>query len=41
MIEKGQQAPDAEVLLSDGTGTRLTYLWAERPVALVFLRHFG
>jgi len=41
MIERGQQAPDAEVLRSDGSPTRLEELWAGGPVALVFLRHFG
>jgi len=32
---------DAEVLAIDGTPTKLATLWAERPVVLVFLRHFG
>ena len=33
----------ADVTLADATGTehRLGNLWAERPVVLVFLRHFG
>jgi hypothetical protein len=32
---------DAEVLALDGSKVRLGTLWAERPVVLVFLRHFG
>lgn len=35
------QAVDAEVLLSDGTRRQLHEFWSERPIALVFLRHFG
>lgn len=33
----------ADVTLPDSTGTarRLGDFWAERPVVLVFLRHFG
>jgi hypothetical protein len=33
----------ADVQLADSTGTtrRLGDFWAERPVAVVFLRHFG
>jgi hypothetical protein len=33
----------AEVTVTDGEGAalRLGDLWAERPVALVFVRHFG
>ena len=34
-------APDMEVMLSDGTGKRLSSFWQEKPVALVFPRHFG
>jgi hypothetical protein len=37
----GQRAPDAEVFALDGTPTPLSTLWAEKPVALVFLRHYG
>jgi hypothetical protein len=35
------EAPDREVLLSDGTRKQLREFWASGPVALVFLRHFG
>jgi hypothetical protein len=41
VIDRGGKAPDAEVLLSDGSRTRLADLWAHGPLALVFLRHFG
>ena len=37
----GASAPDAEALLSDGNPARLSGLWRDGPVALVFLRHFG
>jgi hypothetical protein len=32
---------EAEILALDGTPTKVATLWAERPVVLVFLRHFG
>lgn len=32
---------DVEVLDLEGHPVRLGGLWAERPVVLVFLRHFG
>jgi hypothetical protein len=32
---------DAQVLLSDGSITRLSELWKQGPMVLVFLRHFG
>jgi peroxiredoxin len=34
-------ALDSEVLLSDNSRKRLSSFWQERPVALVFPRHFG
>ncbi len=30
-----------EVLAEDGSKVRLGSLWAERPVVLAFVRHFG
>jgi hypothetical protein len=39
--EIGERAPDAKVFALDGTPTHLEGLWAEQPVALVFLRHYG
>lgn len=40
-VAKGDNAPD--VLLHDAAGNevRLSELWHERPLVLVFLRHFG
>jgi hypothetical protein len=35
------QLADLELLDSTGTPQRLGDFWAERPVILVFLRHFG
>jgi hypothetical protein len=32
---------EAEVTALDGSTIELGTLWAERPVVLVFLRHFG
>jgi hypothetical protein len=32
---------DMHLLDSEGTEVRLGDLWEERPVALVFLRHYG
>ncbi len=39
--EVGERAPDAEVSALDGTQVRLSSLWADGPLALVFLRHYG
>ena len=40
-LNVGDAAPD--VTLADGSGTpvRLSDLWRERPLLLVFLRHYG
>jgi len=40
-IETHKKAPDAEVHLSDRTAHTLSSFWKERPLLLVFLRHFG
>jgi hypothetical protein len=32
---------DVELTAADGASHRLGDFWAERPVILVFLRHFG
>jgi cytochrome oxidase Cu insertion factor (SCO1/SenC/PrrC family) len=34
-------APDAEVILSDGRKTRLSDLWKEKTLLLIFIRYFG
>jgi hypothetical protein len=41
MKEADFEAPDVEVLLSDSIKARLSSFWQDRPVALVFMRHFG
>lgn len=41
MKETEFDALDVEVLLSDSTRKRFSFFWQERPVALVFPRHFG
>lgn len=39
--EEYKKAPDAEVTLSNGTSHYLREFWKEKPLFLVFLRHFG
>jgi hypothetical protein len=34
-------APDQEVLVADGSKKMLSEFWRSRPLALIFLRHFG
>lgn len=34
-------AADADLELADGSKTRLSVLWQNGPLVLVFLRHFG
>jgi hypothetical protein len=41
MGKEYQMAPDLTVTLSDNTTKRLSEFWQERPLVLVFLRHFG
>jgi peroxiredoxin len=41
MGKDDQKAPDLTVTLSDNTTKRLSEFWQERPLVLVFLRHFG
>jgi hypothetical protein len=38
---EAHNAKDTQVLLSDGSMTRLSELWKQGPLLLVFLRHFG
>jgi hypothetical protein len=37
----GEAAPDAVIFGLDGARTDISALWANRPLALVFLRHYG
>jgi peroxiredoxin len=39
--QPGDAAPDATLLDHDGHATTLSSLWAERPLLLLFWRHFG
>ncbi|MGA9537193.1 MAG: hypothetical protein WBR24_14905 [Desulfobacterales bacterium] len=41
MGKEYQKAPDLTVTLSDDSAKRLSEFWQERPLVLVFLRHFG
>jgi hypothetical protein len=41
MDRDAMQAPDAQVLLAGGTKKMLSDFWRTRPLALIFLRHFG
>jgi hypothetical protein len=41
MKKNYQKAPDPTVTLSDNSTKRLSEFWRERPLVLVFLRHFG
>lgn len=40
-LKQGDAAPDATVLDENGREVRLSSLWQDGPVVLVFLRHFG
>jgi hypothetical protein len=37
----GEPAPDLVLLDAEEREVRLSALWRERPLALIFLRHFG
>ncbi len=41
MAARARQAPEAPVVLSDGSNRRLSDWWRDGPLVLVFLRHFG
>jgi len=41
MNESKFEAPDANLMLSDGAEKRLRDLWQSQTLVLVFLRHFG
>jgi peroxiredoxin len=40
-LKAGQNAPDIRVTDAAGTSFSLYELWRDRPLVLVFLRHFG
>ncbi len=41
MKNNNLKAPGMQVLLSDGLTKELKDFWEEKPLVLVFLRHFG
>ncbi len=40
-LQIGDFAPDTQVINADGESIELSSLWADQPVVLSFLRHFG
>lgn len=40
-LTPGEQAPDGTAADADGREVSLSSFWAEGPVLLTFLRHFG
>jgi peroxiredoxin len=40
-LKIGDMAPDIQVVNADGETIDLSSIWADKPVVLTFLRHFG
>ena len=40
-LKTGDVAPNLNVVNADGEAIELSSLWADKPVVLAFLRHFG
>ena len=40
-LKTGESAPNLPVMNADGETIELASLWADKPVVLSFLRHFG
>jgi peroxiredoxin len=40
-LKTGEAAPDLQVVNAGGETISLSSIWADRPVVLTFLRHFG
>ena len=40
-LKTGEAAPDLQVVNADGETINLSLIWADKPVVLTFLRHFG
>jgi len=40
-LKTGDVAPNLNVVNADGETIELSALWADKPVVLAFLRHFG
>lgn len=41
LLEVGQTAPDLTLADDQGQSVRLSDLWRQRPLVLLFVRHFG
>ena len=40
-LKVGETAPDLQVVNADGDTIDLSSVWADKPIVLTFLRHFG
>jgi peroxiredoxin len=40
-VKTGDSAPNIQVVNAEGETIELSSLWADKPVVLAFLRHFG
>jgi len=40
-LKVGETAPDLQVVNADGETINLSSVWADKPIVLTFLRHFG
>lgn len=40
-LKLDEVAPDIQVVNADGETIHLSSIWADKPVVLTFLRHFG
>jgi peroxiredoxin len=40
-LKINESAPDIQVVNADGETINLSSIWADKPVVLTFLRHFG
>lgn len=40
-LKLNEIAPDIQVVNADGETINLSSIWADKPVVLTFLRHFG
>jgi len=40
-LKVGDVAPNLKVVNAEGVAIELSALWADKPVVLAFLRHFG
>ena len=40
-VDDAADVQDRKVQIADGTTLQLSHLWADGPLVLVFLRHYG